>query len=107
MWSLTHSLAVYLMRAARMAAMHEMVTTDEQYHAIGRCHNSMVGHHGVERTVTKMRKAGFTWPYIREHVRNFIRGCPCCQKMSYLRVPIIARTSIHDDSSWAYGSFEY
>ena len=74
-----------------VAAMNELVTTEEQYQAIGRCHNSMVGHHGVERTVYKMRKAGFTWPYIREHVRNFIRGCPCCQKMSYLRVPIIAR----------------
>ena len=25
---------------------------------------------------------------MREHVNRFIRQCPCCQKMSYLNVPI-------------------
>ena len=25
---------------------------------------------------------------MREHVKRFIRQCPCCQKMSYLKVPI-------------------
>jgi hypothetical protein len=24
---------------------------------------------------------------MREHVKRYIRQCPCCQKMSYLRTP--------------------
>ena len=28
------------------------------------------------------------WPYQREHVKRFIRLCPPCQKMSYLK-PVI------------------
>jgi len=71
--------------------MHELVLTPAQYEICGRCHNSTVGHHGVERTVRKLRAMGVAWPHLRELVRNFIRSCPCCQKMSYLRVPIVAR----------------
>ena len=32
-----------------------------------------------------------SWPYLRELVRIFIRSCPCCQKMSYIKIPINAR----------------
>ena len=71
--------------------MNEITLMDEQHKAIGRFHNSVVGHHGVKRTVKKMQAGGQTWPYLRELVRIFIRLCPCCQKMSYLRVPILAR----------------
>ena len=38
-----------------------------------------------------MHKVGISWPYLRELVREYIRMCPVCQKMSYLKVPIIAR----------------
>ena len=67
------------------------VITPEQYEGLGRCHNSTVGHHGVERTVKKAKAAGITWPYLRELVRIFICSCPCCQKMSYIKIPINAR----------------
>ena len=30
------------------------------------------------------------WEYMREHVRRFIRRCPCCQKMSQIKAPIEA-----------------
>jgi len=49
------------------------------------------GHAGIERTVKRMHKAGIPWPYLRELVRAYIRMCPVCKKMSYLKVPIIAR----------------
>ena len=84
-----HSTEAFPVQA--VAAMHELILTPEQHEQCGRCHNSTVGHHGVERTVKKMKAAGYVWPHLREHVRNFIRNCPCCQKMSYLRVPIVAR----------------
>ena len=39
-------------------------------------------------------KAGISWSYLRELIRAYIRICPVCQKMSYLKVPIIARRFI-------------
>ena len=28
------------------------------------------------------------WPDMRDHVKRYVRRCACCQKMSYLKVPI-------------------
>ena len=52
-------------------------------------HNAVVGHHGVERTFNKLVEQGHHWPFMREHVKYYVRKCcPFCQKMSYLRTPI-------------------
>jgi hypothetical protein len=72
-----------------VVTMNEIVLTDEQYNTIGQFHNSTAGHAGIDRTVKRMHKAGISWPYLRELVRAYIRMCPVCQKMSYLKVPII------------------
>lgn len=48
----------------------------------------MSGHHGVERTLLKLVRAGHKWQYMREHIRLFIKKCPCCQKTSTLSIPI-------------------
>ena len=69
--------------------MNEIVLTDEQYNTIGQFHNSTAGHAGIDRTVKRIHKAGISWPYLREFVRAYICMCPVCQKMSYLKVPII------------------
>ena len=53
-----------------------------------RCHNEICGHHGVERTLAKLDKLNLQWTYRREHVKRFIKECPYCQKMSYLKIPI-------------------
>ena len=58
------------------------------YRKIGKVPNSLVGHHGVSRTVDKLHKQGESFPRLREYVRDFIRKCPCCQKLSQIRVPI-------------------
>ena len=59
---------------------------------ISSVHNSLVGHHGVERTLERLRSRypseSEKWAYQREHVRHFIKKCPCCQKMSYLKTTI-------------------
>ena len=70
--------------------MNEIVLTDKQYNTIGQFHNSTAGQAGIDRTVKRMHKAGISW-CLRELVRAYIRMCPVCQKMSYLKVPIIAR----------------
>ena len=54
-------------------------------------HNSVCGHHGVERTIKLLDSKDQTWPNRRAHVKRFIHACPCCQKMSYLKKPILTR----------------
>ena len=56
---------------------------------IDKVHGAVVGHHGVERTFNKLVEQGHHWPYMREHVKYYIRKCcPFCQKMSYLKTPV-------------------
>ena len=55
---------------------------------IRKVHNSNAGHFGVDRTMQKLIQKGLKWPYMRLHVVQFIKKCPCCQKMSYLKTPI-------------------
>jgi len=65
---------------------------DSEYKMIRKVHNSLEGHHGVERTLKKLDdtfKERGTWLHRREHVKRFIQSCPCCQKMSHIRVPIL------------------
>ena len=60
---------------------------------LGRAHNSKVGHGGLERTINKVRTICIaesrTEPQqLRSHVQNFIKKCPCCQKMSFIKIPV-------------------
>jgi hypothetical protein len=61
----------------------------EYKNSIKEIHNAFIGHHGVERTMQKLiesltAKNEPIWPHMREHVREFIRTCPCCQKNNTL-----------------------
>lgn len=50
---------------------------------IGKVHNSLAGHNGVEKTISKLESQGVTpWQYMREHIKHFIEHCPVCQKLS-------------------------
>ena len=62
----------------------------DHYSAIAACHNTMVGHGGVERTMKKLKSIKINWPYMRRDVWTFIQECPCCQKMSQVRPPVTA-----------------
>ncbi len=61
---------------------------------IAKHHNEFVGHHGVQRTIKSILKENengsyrVAWENMKTHVKRFIQRCPCCQKMSYLKVPI-------------------
>ena len=69
-------------------ALYDLQIPIEYRDNIGRCHNAICGHHGVERTINKLDKINLDWTYRREHVKRFIKECPYCQKMSYLKLPI-------------------
>ena len=51
-------------------------------------HNSIVGHLGVERTLVKLKRSKDIWEGMRSDVILFIQQCPCCQKMSRIKIPI-------------------
>ena len=57
---------------------------------IASVHNSLCGHHGVERTIKKLKTAGHDWPFLRPHVRKYNRECPLCQKISQIKRQIHA-----------------
>ena len=74
-----------------MAALHaDRVLSTEHYKAISSCLNSMLGHGGLERTVRKLKQLKLNWEAMRADVREFIRKCPCCQKMSHIKPPVAA-----------------
>jgi hypothetical protein len=64
---------------------------DDIYRRIATVHNSFVGHHGVDRTLKKLFWKNERWPYMRDHVRRFIKHCPCCQKLSDIKVAFVTR----------------
>jgi transposase InsO family protein len=79
-------------------ATHIVLTTEHRpamlsippdiYRKISSVHNTTTGHHGVERTMMKLAMMNFQADKLRTFVKEFIRRCPCCQKMSQLK-PII------------------
>jgi len=76
-----------------MGILDEFIIPHDLYKTISRCHNSVVGHHGVYRTYKKVESylqqvEKTPWSNMREHIRVFIKRCPCCQKMSRLKIPI-------------------
>ena len=60
----------------------------DTYQKIASVHNSDIGHFGVDKTIAKLQSVGTTWSTMRHDVNTFIKRCPCCQKMSVLKIPI-------------------
>jgi hypothetical protein len=56
--------------------------TDEQIVYIQMCHNAIVGHNGVDRTLTRLFSLQQVWKNMKQHVRTYINNCACCQKLS-------------------------
>ena len=55
-----------------------MKIPDEAYVKIKSVHNDIVGHGGVETTVSKLVKGHTPWKHMRIHVRQFIQLCATC-----------------------------
>lgn len=56
---------------------------DDEYAIIAKVHNDMEGHLGTEQTYAKLTHLGYSWQYMRVHIRQFIRTCAVCQKNSF------------------------
>ena len=76
------------------ASLNKFILTSAEHTVISTVHNSLVGHHGLERTVDKLTRklkvSNTKWQFLRQKVKRFIQICPCCQKMSQLKIPIHA-----------------
>ena len=64
------------------------VLSPETYRKLAKVHNSQVGHLGVERTMARLKRLDDMWEGMRADIILFIKQCPCCQKMSRIKVPI-------------------
>ena len=86
-----------------LSALHELApVTELQLEAIEMCHNSMVGHGGIARTVSKLSSLDEEWLDMEAHVRDFISTCACCQKMSVIKTPVY----IHKYTTSTYRPFD-
>lgn len=54
------------------------------------CHNKIIGHGGVERTLRKLQEKQLIWEDQRKHVMKYVRCCPRCQKMQQLKPVLVA-----------------
>ena len=54
-------------------------------------HHGPLGHFGVDRTFASALASGLDANHLKEDITEFIKFCPTCQKMSYVR-PIIYST---------------
>jgi len=61
------------------------------YKAIIAVHNSITGHHGLERTLWKLTNNNQKWKHMREDVRQVLNECPYCQNITQIKTPIITR----------------
>ena len=77
------------------AFTEKVILNSSEYQVISPVHNSLVGHSGLERTVKrltfKLQSLKTSWKFLRQKVKRFIALCPCCQKMSQLKIPIAAQ----------------
>ena len=70
------------------AILREFQVPHKEREIIAKVHNALAGHSGVERTFDRLVQQGHHWPFMREHVKYYIKNCAFCQKMSYLKTPI-------------------
>ena len=77
-------------RLATKRCKQELYTPPEVYDHITAVHCSMVGHHGVRRTVAKLRAQGLTFSHMHGQVDKFIKNCAFCQKTSARAGPPIS-----------------
>ena len=72
------------------------------YEAIKTVHNSTAGHAGVDRTCIRLVDQGVQWKGMRQAVRQFIKECPSCQLMSFIKIAV----HTHPFTAGVYGPWE-
>ena len=75
--------------AVHLYQLTGMEVPPEHWDIIARYHGNdgpdPKGHGGEHRTVDLLIRENHIWTNMRAHVRNFIKLCPCCQKMDQMK----------------------
>ena len=61
----------------------------ESVDILKKIHNDIEGHHGISRTIRKIRELQLVWPGFQKEVKTFIRNCPMCQKIKRTDIPVV------------------
>jgi Fe-S cluster biogenesis protein NfuA len=61
-------------------ALSRCLVVIDKEEEIRKVHGSIIGHHGISRTIKLLKDNGKVWPKMRQDVVQFIRGCSACQK---------------------------
>jgi len=72
------------------------------YEVISTVHNSAAGHGGVDKTCKRLVELGLQWKGMRQRVRQYIKECPCCQMMSFIKLAV----HTHPFTAGVYGPWE-
>jgi hypothetical protein len=72
--------------------------SNKEFENIKSCHNAVVGHGGVERTLRLLKSSRRAWVLMEDAVKQFIRECPICQKMSQIKPAIKAAKFVQEHS---------
>ena len=72
------------------------VVPSEKYQLFKKAHNSIVGHHGLARTIQNLMKIEpILWKGFRKDCAKFIKECPTCQKNSVIQPNIVSEKFIN------------
>jgi hypothetical protein len=75
--------------------LYPYIIADEHWHNIYHAHNHVAGHSGVKETLRKLDLMKLHWPKRRQHVKEFVRQCAVCQKLSYTKEKVYTISPIH------------
>ena len=66
-----------------LAALTDYDSMDKDHiESLSQCHNSIIGHGGVDRTIANLQQLSLDWPTMKQDVKLYIQTCPVCQKLN-------------------------
>ena len=83
----TNVIADVLSRAHRLVVIKGEELDSQEI--LSKIHNDIDGHHGITRTIRKVRDLKMVWSGFQQDIKNFIRTCPMCQKIKRSDLPVV------------------
>jgi hypothetical protein len=81
--------------AVLAVAVAQVAISDAEYAIISSQYNAVRGHVGVDITLYRLRKGGYTFPNLELKVRTFIRKYPLCELTSQIKAPKFTTTALY------------
>jgi transposase InsO family protein len=84
-------------------------TGDLKHQLLHSFHNSALGGHSGERATYQRIKLNFYWPHLKQHVTDFVKQCPVCQrnKSEHIPYPGLLQPLPLPDMAWTHISMDF